>query len=98
MSSGSCHRAKAAAFRREFELLPFPVGSLPTSVVGHDRDLCADDNVVLLNSATFEGRFRLRQGRRVAMGLLGPQFLFRFFRCTFEWKHRAVNPVSSFWH
>jgi hypothetical protein len=32
VSSGSCHRAKAAAFRREFELLPLPVGSLPTSV------------------------------------------------------------------
>jgi hypothetical protein len=31
-SSGSCHRAKAAAFRREFELLLLPVGSLPTSV------------------------------------------------------------------
>src|SRR5205807_3535134 len=31
-SSGSCHRAKAAAFRRELELLPFPVGSLPTLV------------------------------------------------------------------
>jgi Periplasmic binding protein len=32
VSSGSCHRVKAAAFRREFELLPLPVGSLPTSV------------------------------------------------------------------
>src|SRR6202035_4478630 len=31
-SSGSCHRAKAAAFRRELELLLLPVGSLPTSV------------------------------------------------------------------
>ena len=29
VSSGWCHRAKAAAFRREFELLPLPVGSLP---------------------------------------------------------------------
>ncbi len=29
VSSGSCHRTKAAAFRREFELLPLPVGSLP---------------------------------------------------------------------
>src|SRR5665647_2165586 len=28
-SSGSCHRAKAAAFRRELELLLLPVGSLP---------------------------------------------------------------------
>ena len=32
VSSGSCHRVKAAAFRREFELLPLPVGPLPTSV------------------------------------------------------------------
>src|SRR5450755_1666768 len=31
-SSGSCHRTKAAAFRRELELLLLPVGSLPTSV------------------------------------------------------------------
>jgi hypothetical protein len=31
-SSGSCHRAKAAAFRRELELLLLPVGSLPTPV------------------------------------------------------------------
>src|ERR1700730_5984869 len=30
-SSGSCHRTKAAAFRRELELLLLPVGSLPTS-------------------------------------------------------------------
>src|SRR6516225_6779806 len=31
-SSGSCHRTKAAASRRELELLLLPVGSLPTSV------------------------------------------------------------------
>src|SRR5690349_12869647 len=31
-SSGSCHRTKAAASRREWELLLLPVGSLPTSV------------------------------------------------------------------
>src|SRR5450759_1515262 len=31
-SSGSCHHAKAVAFRRELELLLLPVGSLPTSV------------------------------------------------------------------
>src|SRR5436190_12795598 len=31
-SSGSCHRAKGAAFRRELELLLLPVGSLPTWV------------------------------------------------------------------
>src|SRR6516164_5073988 len=31
-SSGSCHRTKAAASRRELELLRLPVGSLPTSV------------------------------------------------------------------
>src|ERR1700693_2524360 len=31
-SSGSCHRTKAAAFRRELELLLFPVGSLPTAM------------------------------------------------------------------
>src|SRR6267378_5739282 len=31
-SSGSCHRTKAAASHRELELLPLPVGSLPTSV------------------------------------------------------------------
>src|ERR1700680_4912077 len=31
-SSGSCHRTKAAAFRRELELLLLQVGSLPTSV------------------------------------------------------------------
>src|ERR1700731_2651151 len=31
-SSGSCHRTKAAAFRRELELLLLPVGSLPTSM------------------------------------------------------------------
>src|SRR6266705_2876377 len=31
-SSGSCHRAKAAAFRRELELLLLPVGSLPTAM------------------------------------------------------------------
>ena len=31
-SSGSCHRTKAAAFRRELELLLLPVGSLPTPV------------------------------------------------------------------
>src|SRR4029077_15237572 len=31
-SSGSCHRLKAAAFRRELELLLLPVDSLPTSV------------------------------------------------------------------
>src|SRR6266567_1869864 len=31
-SSGSCHRAKAAAFRRELELLLLPVGSRPTSM------------------------------------------------------------------
>ena len=31
-SSGSCHRAKTAASRRELELLLLPVGSLPTSV------------------------------------------------------------------
>src|ERR1019366_3559362 len=30
-SSGSCHHAKAVAFRRELELLLLPVGSLPTS-------------------------------------------------------------------
>jgi hypothetical protein len=29
-SSGSCHRTKAAAFRRELELILSPVGSLPT--------------------------------------------------------------------
>jgi hypothetical protein len=29
-SSGSCHRTKAAAFRRELELILLPVGSLPT--------------------------------------------------------------------
>src|ERR1700737_120668 len=31
-SSGSCHRTKAAAFRRELELLLLPVGSLPTAM------------------------------------------------------------------
>src|SRR5665811_1812511 len=31
-SSGSCHHAKAVAFRRELELLLLPVGSLPTWV------------------------------------------------------------------
>jgi hypothetical protein len=31
-SSGSCHQPKAAASRRELELLLLPVGSLPTSV------------------------------------------------------------------
>ena len=31
-SSGSCHQPKAAAFRRELELLLSPVGPLPTSV------------------------------------------------------------------
>src|SRR5438132_13245166 len=31
-SSGSCHRTKAAASRRELELLLLPVGLLPTSV------------------------------------------------------------------
>ncbi len=31
-SSGSCHRARAAAFRRELELLLFPIGSLPTAM------------------------------------------------------------------
>src|SRR5271167_4736176 len=31
-SSGSCHRSKAAAFRRELELLLLPVGSLPTAM------------------------------------------------------------------
>src|ERR1700720_4083114 len=31
-SSGSCHRTKAAASRRELELLLLTVGSLPTSV------------------------------------------------------------------
>src|ERR1700726_3321292 len=31
-SSGSCHRTKAAAFRRELELLLLQGGSLPTSV------------------------------------------------------------------
>ena len=31
-SSGSCHRTKAAASRRELELLLLPVDSLPTSV------------------------------------------------------------------
>ena len=31
-SSGSCHRTKAAASRRELELLLLPVGSLPTAM------------------------------------------------------------------
>src|SRR6516225_2051208 len=31
-SSGSCHRTKTAAFRRELKLLLLPVGPLPTSV------------------------------------------------------------------
>src|SRR5215831_2830259 len=31
-SSGSCHRTKAAAFRRELELLLLPVGSLSTAM------------------------------------------------------------------
>ena len=31
-SSGSCHRTKAAAFRREMGLFLLPVGPLPTSV------------------------------------------------------------------
>ena len=37
-SSGSCHQAKAAAFRRELELLLSPVDSLPTLVT---RPLCS---------------------------------------------------------
>src|SRR5271165_6010098 len=36
-SSGSCHQAKAADFRRELELLLSPVDSLPTLVT---RPLC----------------------------------------------------------
>src|SRR5262249_11301626 len=31
-SSGSCHRLKAAAFRRDMELVLVPVGSIPTAV------------------------------------------------------------------
>src|SRR5437660_5407297 len=60
-SSGSCHRTKAAAFRRELEVLLLPVGSLPTAMTCPLRSTSITPASSLQrNSPSAAARFRRR--------------------------------------